>query len=48
MVDRHGDEAAIKATMRADEYFAAGNMDGRAVWHRIEVAIVEMQRLERG
>ncbi len=31
---------------RADELMAAGDMEGRAVWHRIEEAIDELGRTE--
>ncbi len=43
-ISRYGDEAGIHAAMRADELMAAGDMDGRAVWHRIERAIDELRR----
>ncbi len=34
------------AAQRADELLAAGDMEGRRVWHRIEEAIEELQRTE--
>ncbi len=40
----YGDEAGIHAAMRADELMAEGDMEGRAVWHRIERAIDELGR----
>lgn len=43
-VSRYGDGAALHAAQRADELLAAGDMEGRAVWHRIEEAIDELQR----
>lgn len=43
MIDKHGDDALIQAAMRADEMLAAGDMDGRATWHRIIRAIEELQ-----
>ena len=43
-ISRYGDEAALHAAMRADELMAAGDMEGRAVWHRIERAIDELRR----
>ena len=36
LVDRHGDDAPIRAAMRADELMNAGDMDGRAVWLRVK------------
>jgi hypothetical protein len=48
MIDRFGDEAAIEAARRADKFLAAGSIDGKAIWERIEAAIVELQRRERG
>ncbi len=43
-ISRYGDEAGIHAAQRADELTAAGDMEGRRVWHRIEEAIDELQR----
>lgn len=43
MIDKHGEDAAIQAAMRADELMAAGDMDGRAVWFRIIRAIEDLQ-----
>ena len=48
MIDRFGDEAAIEAAQRADNFMAEGKLDGQAVWHRIEAVIVELQRRKRG
>ena len=47
-INRYGDEAALHAAMRADELMAAGDMEGRTVWHRIERAIDESRRLGPG
>ncbi len=44
-VSRYGDDAALHAAQRADELLAAGDMEGRAVWHRIERAIDELRRM---
>ena len=44
----YGDEAGIHAAMRADELMAAGDMDGRAVWHGIERAIDTLQKTAPG
>jgi hypothetical protein len=38
----------LEAAQRADELMAAGDMEGRADWHRIERAIDELQRTEPG
>ena len=47
-VSRYGDDAGLHAAQRADELMAAGDMDGRAVWHRIERAIDELGRTVAG
>ncbi len=39
---------SLHATQRADELMEAGDMDGRAVWHRIERAIDELRRTAPG
>ena len=43
-IQQYGDNAALHATQRADELLAAGDMEGRRVWHRIEKAIDELTR----
>ena len=47
-IQRYGDEAGLHAAQRADELMAVGDMDGRAVWHRIERVIDELQRTAPG
>ncbi len=47
-VARYGDDAALHAAQRADELMAEGDMEGRAVWHRIERAIDELRRTAPG
>ena len=47
-ISRYGDGAGLHAAQRADELLAAGDMDGRAVWHRIERAIDELRRTAPG
>ncbi len=47
-ISRYGDNAALHAAQRADELMGEGDMDGRAVWHRIERAIDEPQRTAPG
>ena len=39
--------SSLHAAQRANELLAAGDMDGRAVWHRIERAIDELPRTAR-
>ncbi len=39
---------SLHAAPRADELMAAGDLDGRAVWHRIEHVIDELQRTAPG
>ncbi len=39
---------SLHAAQRADELIAEGDMDGRAVWHRIERAIYELGRTAPG
>ncbi len=45
---RYDDAAALHAAQRADELMVEGDMEGRAVWHRIERAIDELQRIAPG
>ena len=47
-IEQYGDGAALHAAQRADELLAAGDMEGRAVWHRIERAIDELGRTAPG
>ncbi len=47
-IQEYGDGAALHAAQRADELMAEGDMEGRAVWHRIERAIDELQRTAAG
>ncbi len=44
----YGDDAGLDAAQRADELLAAGDMDGRRVWHRIMEAIGELGRTAPG
>ncbi len=39
----HGQDAPIKAAMRADAMLKAGDLDGCAVWKRILRAVEELQ-----
>ena len=48
VIKSHGDGAALHAAQRADELMAAGDMEGRRVWHRIGEAIADLISIERG
>ena len=45
-IARYGGGAALHAAHRADALLALGDMEGRAVWHRIERAINELRKTE--
>jgi len=47
LIDKHGDDAPIRAAQRADELLEEGDVDGVAVWRRILEAIDELQRGRR-
>ena len=47
-IKRYGDDAGIHAAQRADDLMAEGDMDGRAVWYRIERAIGELRKSAPG
>ncbi len=34
LIKQHGEAADIEAAMRADQYLAAGDVEGEAVWLR--------------
>ena len=42
LIKQYGDDAPIRAAMRADELLKTGDMDGRAVWLRIVKVIDEL------
>ncbi len=42
LVKHHGQNAPIRAAMRADAMLEAGDMDGYAAWRRILRAVEEM------
>jgi len=42
LVDQHEADAPIRAAQRADEFLAAGDMRGRAVWLGILKAVEEL------
>ncbi len=43
LVTQHGEDAPIRAAMRADAMLEAGDLDGYAVWKRILRAVEELQ-----
>ncbi len=47
LIEQHGEADDIEAAMRADEWLAAGDMEGEAVWLRIVKAIEELMSKER-
>ncbi len=48
LIDEHGEDAPIRAAMKADALLDKGHMEGSAVWRRILVAIKELLRQEPG
>ncbi len=47
LITQHGDDAPIRAAMRADKMLERGDLDGQAVWRRILKAIDELLASER-
>ncbi len=47
LVEQHGEDAPIKAAMRADAMLDKGDLDGYAVWKRILRAVRELLSKER-
>ncbi len=47
LVKQHGEDAPIRAAMRADAMLEAGDLDGCAVWRRIPRAVGELLSKER-
>jgi len=45
MIRRYGEDAVIKAALRADELLAAGDVDGFRTWQRIVAATNELRRM---
>ncbi|MEP3279384.1 MAG: hypothetical protein ABJN26_25470 [Stappiaceae bacterium] len=43
MIETHGDLARIEASKREDQLQADGDLDGIAVWKRINEAIQELE-----
>ncbi len=46
-IKQHGEDAPLHAAMRAGKLMETGDMDGRAVWLRIVMAIEELPAKER-
>ena len=46
LVDLYGEDASIRAAMRADELLARGDLDGAGTWRRILDAVKELERTE--
>lgn len=42
LIENYGEQAAIVAAQRADEFLASGDMDGRRVWIRVMKAAASM------
>ena len=48
LIDQHGEDAGLKAAMRADAMLERGAMAGAATWRHIIKAVEELQRTEPG
>ena len=42
MIKLHGEDAAVRAAMRADALLERGDLDGAAIWKRVVRAIGEL------
>jgi hypothetical protein len=47
LVEMHGENAPLQASMKADALLEAGDVDGQAVWKRILAAVDELLLEER-
>ena len=47
LIEQRGEDAATRASLRADELLAERDAEGSEVWHRILEAIEELQRGRR-
>jgi hypothetical protein len=45
LVNRHGEDASIRAAECADELLRAGDIEGSAIWRAIMGTIEELQRI---
>jgi hypothetical protein len=48
LINRHGSDAVVKAARLIDLMLDRGNDQGRLVWKRIKLAIVELQATPNG
>ncbi len=48
LIKQHGEDAPIRAAMKADAMLDKGDLDGYAVWERILRTVEELLRVERG
>ena len=48
LIREHADEAAQEAAKAAENYRRKGDMDGHALFKRIEAAVVELQKKAPG
>ena len=46
MIKQHGETADIEAAQRIDELAERGDLDGAAVWRRIQQAVKELAKTE--
>ncbi len=44
LIDKHGEDAPLRAAERADQLLEAGDMIGATTWRRIPAAIEELGR----
>ena len=47
MINNYGEEAALEATVMADDFFSKGNIKAQRVWLRIVGAIEELQNVQQ-
>ena len=47
LIKQHGDTADVAAAQRIDELAVRGDLDGVAVWKRIQRAVSELTNTER-
>jgi len=43
LIHQHGDNAALEASMKADDMLDKGDLDGQAVWMAVVKAIKELE-----
>ena len=46
LIKRYGEDAAEQAMLRGNRMAAKGDVDGEAIWKRIQTAIQELDRRE--